>query len=99
MTKTRKLTAILPSGEIVTRRTARTYTHVVARKVTYADGTTTGWSEMGWCGRPDLAEKQVAKLCSGWVAGAEVGVSWTAEGGWVAKTLAKVEVQAVPVEA
>lgn len=98
MTK-RTLTATLPSGEIVTRTTARTYTHVVARKATYADGTTAGWCAHGWCGRPNLAEKQVAKLCSSWVAGTEVGVSWTAEGGWVAKTLAKVEVLAVPVDA
>lgn len=96
MTK-RTLTATLPDGKTVTRTTARTYSHVVARRLTYADGTTSGWCAHGWCGRLDLAAKQVAKLDGSLRVGTEVGVSWSAEGGWVAKTLAKVEVLAVPV--
>jgi len=41
MAKTTLLTATLPNGETVTRRTARTYTHVVVRH--RAAGIYTGW--------------------------------------------------------
>lgn len=97
MAKTQQLTATLPSGEIVTRRTARTYSHVVASKTTYTDGTCSGWHTHGWCGRPELAQKQVAKLLGSCTAGSEVPVSWSSQGGWVTKTVASYDVQAVPV--
>lgn len=97
MAKTQQLTATLPDGQAVTRRTARTYTHVVASHTTYTDGTSTGWHAHGWCGRPELAQKQVAKLQGSCTAGAEVPVSWTSQGGWVIKTVASYDVQAVPV--
>jgi hypothetical protein len=42
----------LPDGTVITRTTARTYTHVLAS----FDGERWGWN--GWCGRLDLAHTQ-----------------------------------------
>ncbi len=97
MASTRKLTATLPSGEVVTRRTARTYTHVVARKLTYTDGSSTGWHCTGWCGRPDLAEKQMAQFRKGDTPGCQVLVGWDADRAPIYKTLERLEVVAAPV--
>lgn len=97
MAKTQQLTATLPDGTVATRRTARTYTHVVISRTTYTDGTGGQWHAHGWCGRLDLAQKQVAKLLGSCTAGSEVPVSWTSQGGWVMKTVASYDVQAVPV--
>jgi hypothetical protein len=73
MAKTTLLTATLPNGETVTRRTARTYTHVVATHRPERTGTSCAgeekvfpecWLVVGWAGRPDLAAK-LANRCSG----------------------------------
>lgn len=57
----------LPDGRIVTRRTAREYTHLVAVQnkagdwaVRSGEETTEQWGTWGWCGRLDLALKQQA---------------------------------------
>ena len=59
------LTANLPDGTTATRRTERTYSHVVAVGSTTADGTTT-WAAWAWAGNFDLAEKQARRLVKGW---------------------------------
>ena len=51
MAKTRTITATFPDGTVVTRKTARTYTHVVASKGNIHEGNTR------WCGREDLMLK------------------------------------------
>ena len=56
MAKTRTLTATFPNGEQVTRKTARTYTHVVRAFVNaFGDRPVV----FAWCGRPDLMEKKI----------------------------------------
>ena len=54
------LTATLPNGETVKRTTKRAYTHIVTAEITYTDGTTT-YDKPEWAGRPDLAQKALAK--------------------------------------
>ena len=54
------ITATLPNGETVKRTTKRTYTHIVTAEITYTDGTTT-YDKPDWTGRPDLAQKALAK--------------------------------------
>ena len=56
----RKITATAETGEVFTRRTARTYTHAVYVEITYSDGRVEN-IEPGWAGRPDLAEKNLRK--------------------------------------
>jgi len=62
MTQTRTLTATFPNGDQVTRRTHRTYTHVVRA---YCTGWRTDKPDTEfcffekWCGRFDLMQKQV----------------------------------------
>jgi len=51
MAKTRTITATFPDGTVVTRKTARTYTHVVASKGNIHQG------NIRWCGREDLMLK------------------------------------------
>ena len=62
MAKTRTITATFSNGDQITRKTARTYTHVVRAYSTgyYPDEPNTErcWFEK-WCGRPDLMQKQV----------------------------------------
>ena len=53
MAKTRTITATFPNGDQVTRKTARTYTHVVR-----AFDKEQCWF-LRWCGRPDLMKKQI----------------------------------------
>lgn len=60
MTKT-TFTATLPNGEIRTRKTERTYTHVVVVESHYADGRVS-FTKGEWAGRLDLAQKNAAKL-------------------------------------
>ena len=57
-TKPRKITATALNGEVLTRRTARTYTHACYLEFTYSDGTVEN-SDASWAGRPDLAEKNL----------------------------------------
>ena len=57
--KPRKITATAENGEVLTRRTARTYTHAVYLEITYSDGTIAN-QNVSWAGRPDLAQKSVA---------------------------------------
>ena len=54
--KPRKITAIAENGEVLTRKTARTYTHAVYLEITYSDGTVAN-QNVTWAGRPDLAQK------------------------------------------
>ena len=62
MSQTRILTATFPSGDQVTRRTHRNYTHVVRA---YTTGTINGKPDTEfcfsskWCGRFDLMQKAV----------------------------------------
>ena len=56
--KPRKITATALNGEILTRRTARTYSHACYLEFTYSDGTISN-SDASWAGRPDLAEKNL----------------------------------------
>lgn len=59
------LTVTLPDGTVATRTTARTYTHAV---ITSADGY---WGVIAWCGRYDLAQKQLehfTRINAGFVA-------------------------------
>ena len=60
MAQTRKLTATFADGSEITRRTHRTYTHVVLVTATNNQGKTRCLA-LNWCGRPDLKEKAVAK--------------------------------------
>mgnify|MGYP003116727858 CR=1 FL=1 len=60
MAKTRTITATFPTGEEVTRTTARTYTHCVYIYAINEQGKKTNL-RLNWCGRPDLMEKAVAK--------------------------------------
>jgi len=60
MAKIRTLTATFQDGTVKTRKTARTYTHVV--KATHND---IPFFET-WCGRPDLMKKQV-EVAKNWV--------------------------------
>ena len=53
MAKTRTLTATFPNGTQVKRRTARTYSHVVAHKGREATG------YVSWVGRPDLIKQRL----------------------------------------
>jgi L-alanine-DL-glutamate epimerase-like enolase superfamily enzyme len=55
------LTATLPNNETIKRTTERTYTHALTVETTYTDGTT-GYTKAEWAGRPDLAQKRLAKL-------------------------------------
>ena len=57
-TKPRKITATALNGEVLTRRTARTYSHACYLEFTYSDGTVSN-SDASWAGRPDLAEKNL----------------------------------------
>ena len=59
-TKPRKITATAENGEVFTRKTARTYTHACYLEFTYSNGTVSN-SDVSWAGRPDLAEKNLAK--------------------------------------
>ena len=62
MAKTRTLTATFENGAEVTRKTARTYTHVVKGycKGFYPDEPNKERCCFeAWCGRPDLMQKQV----------------------------------------
>lgn len=52
MAKESKLSVTLPDGTVATRRTARSYTHVLA--VLNTEGV---WVAYNWCGREDLAVK------------------------------------------
>ena len=68
MTKTNYVTATMPDGTVLKRRTDRQYTHVIVRKykhqdlkrtVTYPNGeketfTMDRWGAETWIGRPDL---------------------------------------------
>lgn len=81
-------TATLPNGEVVTRKTERTYTHVVVSEVTYQDGEPR-FSNCTWCGRPDLAQKQVALWERNWQK--QVGVPF------MSRTLQSFKVHAIPV--
>jgi len=56
--KPRKITATAKNGEVLTRKTARTYTHAVYLEITYSDGTVAN-QNVAWAGRPDLAEKNL----------------------------------------
>ena len=58
-TKPRKITAIAENGEVLTRKTARTYTHAVYLEITYSDGNVAN-QNVTWAGRPDLAQKALA---------------------------------------
>lgn len=66
MTTKTTYTATLPGGELATRKSVRTYTHLVAaRHNSY--GNTKGdftesadWHVIGWCGTPELAQKQAS---------------------------------------
>lgn len=58
--KPRKITATALNGEVLTRRTARTYSHACYLEFTYSDGTVEN-SDASWAGRPDLAEKNLKK--------------------------------------
>lgn len=55
MAKNSKLTVIAPDGSIVSRRTHRVYTHAI---LAFGSGP---WSACTWCGRPDLAQKELVK--------------------------------------
>lgn len=57
MTKPIKYTATGSDGTVHTRKSPRTYTHVVL-----TSGNEDGpLGVFGWCGRPDLAEKKAAE--------------------------------------
>ena len=56
--KPRKITATAENGEVLTRKTARTYTHACYLEFTYSDGTIAN-QNVTWAGRPDLAEKNL----------------------------------------
>ena len=58
--KPRKITATAENGQVFTRRTARTYSHAVYLEFTYSDGSVEN-VEPSYCGRPDLAEKNLKK--------------------------------------
>ena len=58
--KPRKITATALNGEVLTRRTARTYSHACYLEFTYSDGTVEN-SDASWAGHPDLAEKNLKK--------------------------------------
>lgn len=60
MAKESKLSATLPDGTVATRRTARSYTHVLA--VQLENGS---WVANNWCGRYDLAVKAQQQLLHG----------------------------------
>ena len=68
MAKTRTITATFPNGDQITRKTARTYTHVVEVitkfQFTNCNGVTTNHTrrEQKWCGRPDLMQKVLNKF-------------------------------------
>jgi hypothetical protein len=51
-------TATAENGEIFTRKTARTYSHVVYLEFTYSDGTVKN-EKPSWAGRTDLADKNL----------------------------------------
>ena len=60
-TTARFITVTLPNGEIVKRKTARTYTHAVVVEVHKPDGTIT-YRKPEWAGRLELAQKNAVKL-------------------------------------
>lgn len=60
MAKTHQYTAT-HAGQTFTRRTARTYTHVVIARLTTEPGT---FHALTWCGRPDLALKELNRALS-----------------------------------
>jgi len=70
-----KLTATLPTGEVVTRLTARSYTHVVVY-------TTAGEAPtvLAWCGSQALAAKQLkhwtGRALAWHVPSAAAGAAW-----------------------
>ena len=68
MTK-QTLSVQAPDGSTVTRTTARTYTHAVL--VGPSEGKD-NWGAWAWCGRHDLAVKELAKAQAAWAGQAEV---------------------------
>lgn len=83
-------TATLPNGETVTRKTERTYTHVVVSEVTW-DGETSFFGAE-WAGRPDLAQKNAAKWERNWAKQLNVRHSYIG-------TLTAYTVHIIPVNA
>ena len=69
MAKTRKLTATFADGTLISKNSARTYTHAVRAYTIgyYPDEPNKEhcWFEV-WCGRPDLMEKQV-QIAKNWI--------------------------------
>jgi hypothetical protein len=84
------LTATLPTGEIVTRTTARTYTHIVVSETRYEDQEPR-LEAVEWAGRLDLAQKNQAKWTKNWAKQVGVSYSWG--------TLAEFTVHIIPVNA
>lgn len=61
--------ATAPDGSTHTRTSARTYTHAVLvtdRNVDCYGKDVPKWGAVGFCGRPDLAEKLRAKSAGWW---------------------------------
>ena len=56
----KRITATADNGEVFTRKTARTYTHACYLEFTYSNDTVLN-RNVSWAGRPDLAEKNLAK--------------------------------------
>ncbi len=63
-TKPRKMTVVLPDGEIATRKTRNDYTHVLAVRADTSDG----WAALSWHGSFDLAQKK-QRSAAKWVTG------------------------------
>jgi hypothetical protein len=97
----RKLTATGPGGQVFTRTTERTYTHVVAVLHEYDDGHQ-GWTPGQWAGRPDLAQKAAAKAqqVHGRMVGLACGYGWSNQLARYTghRTLIRATVHTVPVD-
>jgi len=76
------ITATLPNGQTIKRTTKRVYTHALTIEIEYTDGTI-GYAKAEWAGRPDLAQKVLARLQA--YAAREIGTEvrrWTTAKGF-----------------
>ena len=62
MAKATTLTATLPDGQTVTRKTARSYTHLIAYRAPEGGA----WFAGGWCGSLALAMKSSGRYWKGY---------------------------------
>lgn len=57
---------VAPDGTVFSRKTERTYTHLVIGRLHEKFLNITNWRYLGWCSRLDLAEKLASREAKHW---------------------------------